>query len=471
MTTPRPISRLECFAFLISMIGVQLSSELFAQWGTYFYSPSADTGRTIYVAIGLVAIIFMAGRVFDIYTDSLIGVWSDRASTAPGRFRLLPIHGRRRPFIFWGSILMTITGIAFWYPPVDETSPVNLVYGTVMMSLHWGMYTLAYIPLLALSLDFARDEGSRIRLGTWIAVGMILGIVFAALLPGELIVRLDPARAVPGAEGVEFSAVGYQRVAMIFAFTSLLCFQFFLWVVKEHPHESLESSNTQGGIRQLLLALRLPKFRQYLTIFFLFYIGILASQRALPYWVELGVGGDESTVTALGIPFIIMCLIGAISCPMLIRRFSLKWLMVLAVGIMGVGLPFMYGVAVMEGDLAIKSKLAMVLYALKGFGLGMMYVLATPLVGELVDDYAARFGERKEAVFNAMHAMMVKFAQVFSILIATQAMNLFGNSAERPTGVFLVAPVGAVFCLAAFVAALRYPTGDTNRISNLKKEN
>lgn len=466
MVRARPITGLECFAFMISMIGVQLSSELFAQWGTYFYSPSAETGRTVYVAIGSVGVIFMVGRLFDIYTDSLVGVWSDRAVESPGRLRVVPIHGRRRPFIFWGSLLMTLTGIAFWYPPVNETSALNLVYGTVMMSLHWGMYTLAYIPLLALSLDFARDEKSRIRLGTWIAVGMILGIVFAALLPGELIVRLDPARADLDGDGAAFSAGGYERVAILFSVMSLLCFQFFLVVVKERPYESGESLPARSGLHQLLHVAQLPRSRRYLTIMFLFYIGVLANQRALPYWVELGIGGDESTVTTLGIPFIVTCLLGALSCPFLIRHFALKWLLVLAVGLMGFVLPLMYGVAVIEADLADKLAWAMALYALNGFGLGMMYVLATPLMGELVDAYAMRYGERKEAVFNAMHAIMVKFAQVFSILIATQSMNVFGNSSASPIGVFLVAPLGGLFCLAAFVAALQYPVADAKQMAD-----
>lgn len=138
--------------------------------------------------------------------------------------------------------------------------------------------------------------------------------------------------------------------------------------------------------------------------------------------------------------------------------------MVLAVGIMGIGLPFMYGVAIMEGDVVIKAKWASLLYALNGFGLGMMYVLQTPLMGELVDEYVAQYGERKEAVFNALHAMMVKFAQVFSILIATQSMNLLGNSAESPTGVFLVAPLGGLFCLIAFILAVKYPVVRSKQI-------
>ncbi len=452
----KPITRLECFGFLIAMIGVQLSSELYAQWGTYFYSPSEDTGRTIYVAVGLVAIIFIAGRLFDIITDSFIGVFSDRTRQEPGRYRIIPIHGRRRPYIFWGSILMTFTGIAFWFPPVDQTSYINLAYGTILMSLHWGLYTLAYIPILALGLDFARDEATRIRLGAWIAVGMILGIVVAAIVPGILIEILDPARQVMEGETVQYSAVGYQRVAILFSLVSLTTFQIFLWLVKERPTAPVDSG--QGNVlRELLNALRLPKFRLYLIIFFLFYIGVLTNQRAMPYFAELALEGDEGTVTLLGIPFIISCLGAALLCPLLLKRMSINVLMAVAIATIGLSLPFLYGVAIMTGEVALKLKLSIFIYGLNGIGLGFMYVLVTPLMGDLIDGYYKRFGQRKEAVFNALHAMMVKFAQVFGILIATQCMSNFGNSPETPTGVFLVAPIGGVFCIIALILALRYP--------------
>jgi len=454
--THKPLTRWECFAFLMAMIGVQLSSELFAQWGTYFYSPSGDTGRMVYVSIGLVAFIFMAGRVFDFVTDPFIGALSDNASQKPGKWRIVPISGRRRPFIFWGSILMTVTGIVFWYPPVAAESTSNFIFGTIVMSIHWGVYTLAYIPLLALAPEMARSEKERMRLGAWIGVGMILGLVMAALLPGALIAALDPARQVSESGESGFSAVGYQRVAILFSFVSLFCFQWFVWVIKERPISRSEALKSQV-YKQLGTAFKVPTFKLYLAIFFLFYIGLLANQRALPYWVELGIGGDEGTVSELGIPFIITCLAGALACPWLIKKFALKWLVVIALATIAVGMPLMYVIAELDADSSAKFRLACIVYGLKGIGLGMMYVLVTPLIGDIIDRSAEDSGERQEAVFNAMHAMMVKSAQVIGIFIAAQMMSQFGNSSEKPLGVFLVAPVSSLFCIAAVILTFRYP--------------
>jgi len=454
MNEHRPaLSRRECVAFFIAMLGVQLASELFAQWGTYFYSPSQETGRTVYVSLGLVAFIFMAGRVFDIVTDPLIGAWSDHTDTAKSRFPFAP-RGRRRPFIFWGSLLMTATGILFWYPPVAEQSTLNFVYGTALMSLHWGFYTLAYIPILALAPEIARTRDERVRLGTWIGAGMVLGLVIAAIVPGELITLLDPARSAD-AETPAFSAVGYQRVAIVFALISLLSFQWLVWNVRERPLAPREGEQTPS-VRDLYFTLKLPVFRIYLALFFCFYLGMLANQRVLPYWAELALGGDEGTVSALGIPLALTALLTTLVMPLLLRRVSLRWMMAAGVGLMSLALPLSYPIAVAPISDDWKFVGGALVYAFTGAGLGVMYVLVTPVIGTIIDESERVLGRRGEAAFNAMSAVIIKAAQVCGIGLAVGVMAQFGNSSSNPLGAFLVGPVAGLFCVLAFFLAVKF---------------
>lgn len=452
----KEFSTLEAVAFLGAMIAVQLSSELFAQWGTYFYSPSVGTGRVVYVSMAAVWIIFTIGRVFDIVTDPLIGVWSDRTRPEGGR-RLLPIKGRRRPFIFWGSLLMTVSAVSFWYPPVPEESWTNLLYGAIVMSAHWGFYTVAYVPLLALAPEIARSKQGRVKLGTWIAVGMTLGLAMAVVMPGILIKLLDPARQVASQQAEpRYSPAGYQRVAILFAFVSLALFQFHVWTVKERQTvEQPERTVTPFG--EMLQGMRNPVFRLYFFILALFYVGYLSVQRALPYWAELGLGGDEETVTVLAIPFMLTCLGSALITPWLTRRIELKWLLVFCLMLITIDLPFMYVIGRLDVAPEVRIRLGMVLFGLAGVGQGLVYVLITPLLGEIIDLDAAKTGRRREALYNGLHGVMVKVALVLAIVIATQTMQRFGNSMDDPTGVLIIGPIGGVFALLGLILALRYP--------------
>ena len=155
----------EGLAICLSMIGVQLCSEVINQWGLYFYSPSGGVGRTVYVSIGLVGYIFIIGTFWDAFSSPLVGALSDKTPTRPGRWRIIPIYGRRRPYIFFGALLMVFTMIGFWFPPTAHTSFLNFVYGTILLCAHWTLFSVAVIPLNALGPEIARSETARVALG------------------------------------------------------------------------------------------------------------------------------------------------------------------------------------------------------------------------------------------------------------------------------------------------------------------
>lgn len=455
----RQFTGIEGFAFLLAMIGTQLSSELFAQWGTYFYSPTLGTGRTVYVAIGLVTIIFLTGRIFDGVTDPLVGMWSDKTGPRRTHWRLALIQGRRRPFIFWGSIGMTLTSILFWFPPVGHESTINLVYGTAVMCAHWFFFTVCNIPLLALAPEIALSKKERLRLGAWIAVGMTIGLALAIAVPGQLIRILDTARIAAATAGGEpvYSAMGYQRVAIIYALCSLGCFQFLVFTVRERFMPEVHSPTT-APFRDFGRALNNPVFRRYIVIFGFFYMGYLAVQRILPYWAEAGLGGDEGTVTLLAAPFMVSCLLAALVTPFFAARINLKWLVVTALAIVTCALPFVHIVGVLPYSTDVRVKLGVVLFTIVGIGQGLIYVLQTPLIGEIIDLDERQSGHRREAIFNSVHTFMVKLAQALSIGVATGSMHFFGNSAAQPTGIFLVGPFGGALALIGLITAFTYPT-------------
>ena len=457
-TNEREFTHLEGFAFLLAMIGTQLSSELFAQWGTYFYSPTKDTGRMVYVGIGLVAIIFVTGRIFDGITDPLVGMWSDKTGPKRSRWRFILISGRRRPFIFWGSLGMLLTSVLFWFPPVADESYVNLAYGTVVMCAHWFFFTVCNIPLLALAPEIALSKKERVRLGTWIAAGMTIGLALAIALPGILIELLDPARVAAKTAGGEpaYSAVGYQRVAIIYAVCSLACFQFLVFTVRERFMPEVHTP-TAAPFRDFARALKNPVFQKYIVIFGFFYIGYLAVQRILPYWAETGLGGSESTVMLLAAPFIVSCLLTALVTPVFAARINLKWLVVVALGIVTLGLPFVHVIGVLPLPTDTRVKFGMILFTIVGIGQGLIYVLQTPLIGEIIDLDEKTSGKRREAIFNSVHTFMVKMAQALSVGVAAGSMRFFGNSETRPTGIFLVGTFGGILALVGLVTAFSYP--------------
>ncbi len=449
----REFTWVEGLAICLGMIGVQLGSEVLNQWGLYFYSPSEGVGRTVYVAVGSVWVIFLVGTLWDAVTDPLVGVWSDNTRTRPGWLRLIPLRGRRRPFIFWGSIFMIFTSVLFWYPPVEEKSVWNLVYGTVLLCLHWTMFTVTMVPLISLGPEIARSERARVIIGTWTAVGMIVGLTIAAVTPGILIEVFDPARIEGG-----HSAVGYRRVALLFALISFVLFQAPVWLIKER-YDSEKRERTaplpKGELLRAVLTNR--PFIVYAIGFLLFSMGFMAAQRVLPYWAELGLGGSEETVTYLMLPFIVTALASLAVIPLIERLLGVKYTMLLAFVIIASGMPFMYVVAKADISTTTKVILGGALFAYCGIGQGIIYVMLTPIMGECIDYDEIRTGERRESLYNGLSGFAWKAAMGGAIILVSQSMHLWGNEPGNSLGVLLIGPFSGFLGFLGLLVMLFYP--------------
>lgn len=684
--TAREFSWLEGLAICLSMIGVQLCSEVINQWGLYFYSPSAGVGRTIYVPVYLVGIIFIVGTVWDALSSPVVGMISDKTSTRPGRWRIPRISGRRRPYIFWGGILMCFTLTAFWYPPLDRPSLVNLIYGSVILCAHWTLFSMAVVPLTALGPEIARSEQARVAVGTWTAVGMILGLALANALPGVLITLLDPSRvdsgitltlreeagsvgqAVEGlldktremmpdqpvpqkeirelADGAQveiggeaygmiihaagraavqqllggltasdgirfvsrrawfgvtfpphtdldalrremaqrggsqvagmltgisqpdgtllvetalaerldpqslppevsralsgwklepvaggillepqagrtqglseaartalaqalteanlveisditgtlacsralfdllaraelmrwgaalavpvdmtvttesFSATGYRRVALIFAAVSLILFLIPVLVIRERYDSEAVTSEPMPWGQGVVDAFRNGPFLSYAFAFFFFTVGFLAVQRVLPYWAELGLDGDESTITFLLIPFILTAIVFYGIIPLLTRWLHMKWMMFLALAVIATGMPFLYVVGKLDVSFSARVYMGMALFAYCGIGQAIIYVMMVPMLGDIIDYDETLSGERREALYNGLSAFIWKASMAGSVLLASQSMSWWGNRIEAFDGVLLVGPFAAVFAVVGMIIISFYP--------------
>ena len=448
--TEREFTWLEGLAFCLAWIGIQLCSELLNQYGAYFYSPPEGGGRIVYVSIQLVGVMFFLGAVCEGVTNPIVGLLSDRTLPVP-RWARLRVAGRRRPWIFWGSVLMAFSLVAVWYPPVAAASRANFVYGSAVLCAHWLFFSMTSIPILALAPEVATSTAGRLKLGVWVAVGSVLGLGVANGLSGEFLLALSPA----GSKVATPEA--YRTLAMIYAVVAFLLFQFLVWAVRERFH----GAPAHRGKGSLLAEYRDVAHNKHFLVTWVmslcFYTGLLASQRSLPYWSQVGLGGNEQTLLYLMLPFILACLATYPFVPMVARRIGVKWTVFISLVIITTSFPWMYPIAAGDAPSSTKIFQGAMLFAYAGIGQGISFVMLTPLVGEIVDVDARRSGERREALYNGLIHLSWKVGQAISILLATQSMNLLGNTAERPLGIYIVGPLAGLCGLLGCVVMLAYP--------------
>lgn len=130
------------------------------------------------VALSTIAMVLLISRLFDAFTDPLVGYWSDRYHSKAGS---------RKPFIVVGGLLFIISSY-FLYVPID---PSNLNPDTTVSTLYflgWFLafyfsWTLVEIPHLTWGADLTHTSKETNKIFSFRASATLLGILLFYLVP------------------------------------------------------------------------------------------------------------------------------------------------------------------------------------------------------------------------------------------------------------------------------------------------
>jgi glycoside/pentoside/hexuronide:cation symporter, GPH family len=115
-------------------------------------------------------------RVWDAFTDPVMGTISDRG---------LRQYGRRRPFIIGGALAMGLTFFGLFSVPRGMGDWGNFVFMTALLLLFYSAFTVFTVPYHAMGYELAADTNDRTRVMAWRLVfnmvgNILVGWLFAA---------------------------------------------------------------------------------------------------------------------------------------------------------------------------------------------------------------------------------------------------------------------------------------------------
>lgn len=115
------------------------------------------------VSPALLGVAMAIFRLWDAFTDPLMGILSDRSRTR---------WGRRRPFILAGSLLAGVFFSLIWWMPIGKSEVFYFGYFLVSSILFYTAATVFAVPYLAMGYELSADYHERTRLmayRTWFA--------------------------------------------------------------------------------------------------------------------------------------------------------------------------------------------------------------------------------------------------------------------------------------------------------------
>jgi sugar (glycoside-pentoside-hexuronide) transporter len=379
-----------------------------------------------------VGIAMAVGKIWDAFTDPVMGHISDRTNS---RF------GRRRPYMVAGGILLAFTLVLLWGPP-SWVKPTNgFGYVLILYLAYSTFYTILMIPYAALGAELTPYYDERTSLFAWSSGLGAAGGVLAALLWTSIVEHRaeDPRGA--------FATVGTMCAAVVIVTVLITtsCTRERYGAANRSAHVGMI-----GLMRALWDTLRNGPFRVLFIVFIIAAIGIMMVLALLKFIADYWLRGNPSfttialinaTVTLIGIPFV-----GSFAKAVGKRR---AYLATLAAAALCLAASFV----MLQPGMSFLVWCWTSLFALCSAGL---IVLPRAILPDIIDEDELVSDERREGLYSGMLTFAVKLSAALGIFLAGIGLDVAGFSADAPQqteGALMTLRIGFGIVPAALLAA------------------
>lgn len=401
----------------------------------------------VHLSPALAGTVLMIGKIWDAITDPMTGYVSDRTRTR---------WGRRRPYMFVGSILaFFMMGLMFTKPAI-QTQGMLFVYLTLLYCLLNTAYTLVNIPYAALLPELTDDYNQRTVLTGYRMSFAVLGTFVGAGAVMPLINLFSDKQ-------VGWSMMGYFMGAVMLITTLIT-----IWAVKEPEHP--EKQQGTGFFKTYIEALQDKIFLSALIPWTFFITGTSMVQGALVYYFAYIFKDEGLFQVALLflLTFSLLCI------PLWVKiseHIGKKRCYMIGMGIMAVGVM----VFSLLGE-SLGPKLSLLVMAISGIGLSTHYVMPHAMLPDIVENDAINHDNlRQEGVFSSLWTFSSKLGQAVALALNGWILALFAYTPSEPSalsaiGIKLVCgPIPLVWYVVGIFILRSYPI-DKNYYHEMMKK-
>lgn len=352
------------------------------------------------IAPGVIGTIFGLARLWDAFTDPLVGYLSDRTNHK---------MGRRRPWLLYSAVPIGVTYILAFAPPEGFTGLYLTIWVTVTIFVFYTATTAFVIPHMSWGAELSIDGKSRNRLFGYRYAASILG--FTIGLAGVAMMLYAEES---GPQAARLMALRLSVFAAIAMALSLIYTSFSL---KER--EDFQGRCGKNPFHSYRDVLRNEHARRILFATFVEHSGMAVTSVMSLYVTEYVI-----KVKAYGPVFLLVWLVFAFMVtPIWIRLARLYgkkqvWIFSLIVSALFYGSLIFLG----EGDVWH----LMIVCVVTGAAAGCGGTIGPSTQSDIIDYDELKTGERKEGAYFACWNFVVKAAYGITIMFAGAALQWSG---------------------------------------------
>ncbi|MDQ8201448.1 MFS transporter [Pelagicoccus sp. SDUM812003] len=395
----------------------------------------------------LIGYALMIARLWDAFTDPLIGSLSDNSKSP---------KGRRKPFVFWGALL---TGAFFpflWLAPVAWSQTLTFIYLVGALLIYFTFYSIFSVPYQSLGMELTPNYRERTNVYSWMSyiqqissftVPWLLALTTLSVFRDEL----QGTRIVSIGVGIAIAAAG--------VLPALFCVEKFSTIAqtqkKENPLKSLRS---------------LSKNRPLIFVFAAIgtYLLAISATQALDVHVKTYYiyGGDLKEGAFLfgydGTLRVVFSFVAAFLIQALSKKFDKKHLILACIATI-----FICKIGILVTYIPGKPLLTFITKPFLSMGETGFWILILSMRADVADWDEYKFGRRREGLIAAVGNWIAKLSMTAAMAlggivlqyIAGFDVSLGGNQSPETLSrlIWSYALIPASAAAAMFILMIKYP--------------
>lgn len=400
----------------------------------------------------LAGIALSISVIWDAISDPLMGRISDHTIT---RF------GRRRPYIFIGGILLSISVLLLFSPPSISSQLGKFAYLLSVYLLVNTAMTIISVPHIALGGELSFERNERTSVFGWRLFFSNIGMLIGMIVPAAILQSL-------GDEGAKENIITSRTVAGEIVSLVILVSSIITFLVTKGK-DTIQSDKTKqlpffvsfGSV------LRNKMFLILLFAFVIATIGRTFNSAIALYYYEYRLGLKESQVVInILLPFFLVLILSIGFWVWISKKIGKK--IPAFLGVFGLGL-----LTVIVYPLFPYGELRPPLIAafFGGIFAGSILIMDSILT-DVVDYDEYKTGEKREGLYFGIWKMGVKFSQAFGIALTGFLLDFIGfqnGLTEQSTEVgfrlaMIFGPGVGFFFILGSIVFLFFPLTDAKHI-------
>ena len=369
-------------------------------------------------------VVYFFPRIFDTFTDPIMGYISDNTKSR---------WGRRRHYVFIGAIIMGIAFVTMWQLYRGNGVDYNFAYIMVGSFVFYLGLTIFSVPYVAMGYEMSNDFHERTNI---MAIAQWIGQWAWVIAPWFWVIMYDQNMFESADVATRTLAVWVGVFCMLFAMVPAIFIKSKSTVDEDYAPLNFKSIGNSlkeiwKGFKE---AFSIKSFRQLCISTFLIY-NAFYTVSAFTFFIivyhlfdgDAGAAGIWPTLFgslgALGTTFLVIPIVTRMS-----KALGKKKAFLYSQGLSIIGY-------IMLWFLFIPGKPYMFIFALPlfAFGIGSLFTLMMSMTADVIDLDELNTGKRREGIFGAIYWWMVKFGFAIAGGLSGAIMSIVGFDSGAET--------------------------------------